>query len=572
MNRDVIHRLLDLLNGRRALMAVSALCRVVNQTLAVAIPAIAAAYVAGVNDDSAPSVGTAIGVLVALALVKGIFRYLEQFTGHAVAFSLLSVLRTRVYRWLERLEPAHLESRRSGDLVARVSGDISRVEPFYAHTIAPVAAAVVVPPVTLAGLALLVDPLPSIVLLGFVVLYLAIVPWLGRHRVETLGPEVRRMSGESAAAAADVVQGAHEIAVLGAGPRVLEKTIDADADLVATEGELAKGSAMRVLAGGLVSGAAVIAVAGAAVLAGLGPQVLAVSVVVAWTVMAPLRSLEGIVPDTEQALAAAGRLFELEDLDPQARGDARVSDDARRVRFEQVTVSAGQSVLVDSVDLDIQPGSLVGIVGASGSGKSTLVQTLVRHRDPASGRVMLGSREVGDLSPSELSRHVALVPQRPDIFQGTLRSNLRIAEPDADEAELRSALGRAHLLEWVDGLDDGLDTLVGERGVGMSGGQLQRLALARAFLREPTVLVLDEATSELDADTEAAVLGEVYAEGGNRTLIVVAHRMETVTSADLIAVIDEGRLVEWGTHEDLRAKGRLYSALWRRHEDMLALG
>lgn len=570
MNRDVVHRLLDLLKGQRALMAVSALCRVANQTLAVAIPAIAAAYVAGVIDGSAPSVGTAIGVLVALALVKGIFRYLEQFTGHAVAFRLLSVLRNSVYRWLERLEPARLESQRSGDLVARVSGDISRVEPFYAHTIAPVAAAVVVPPVTLAGLALLVDPLPSIVLLGFVVLHLATVPWLDRHRVETLGPEVRRMSGESAAAVADVVQGAHEIAVLGAGPRVLEKTLDADSDLVETEGELAKGSAMRVLLGGLISSAAVLTVAGTVVLAGLGPQVLAVSVVVAWTVMAPVRALEGTVPDTEQALAAAGRLFELEDLDSQTRGDERVPDDARRVRFERVTVSAGESVLVDSVDLDIQPGSLVGIVGPSGSGKSTLVQTLVRHRDLASGRVMLGSREVGDLSPSELSRHVALVPQRPDIFHGSLRSNLRIAEPDADEAELRSALGRAHLLEWVDSLDTGLDTLVGERGVGTSGGQLQRLALARAFLRDPAVLVLDEATSDLDADTGAAVLEEVYAERRNRTLIVVAHRMETVIPADVIVVIDRGRLVESGTHEELRAEGGLYNALWQRHEDMLA--
>lgn len=572
MSRDVIARLLRLLEGHRGLMAVSALCRVVNQTLAVAIPAVAVAFVVDVADGSAPDLGSVVWVLVAMALVKGLFRYLEQFTGHAVAFRLLAVLRNQVYRWLERVEPARLEDERSGDLVARVSGDISRVEPFYAHTIAPLVAAVIVPVVSLSALAWLFDPLPAQVLAGVVILYLGVVPWIGRRRVEVLGPEVRRMAGQSAAAVADIVQGAHEIAVLDAGSDVLEKTVGSGQDLFAVRTTLARSSARRVLAGGVVSAVAVVSVAGVGVAADVGLQTLAVSLAVAWTVMASVRSLEEIVPDTEQALAAAGRLFELEDLEPQMTGGEAGFDDPAHVHFESVTVAAGDRTLVDEVELHVAPGSFLGVVGPSGSGKSTLVQTLVRHRDPASGRVMLRSREVGELSPSELSRTVALVPQRPDIFHGTVRSNLLIANGEAGEDDLRSALGRAHLLEWVDSLEHGLDTPIGERGVGMSGGQLQRLALARAFLRDPAVLVLDEATSELDAATEAAVLENVYAERGHRTLIVVAHRMETITSADQVVVIDKGRLVESGTHEELRAQGGLYSALWQRHEDMLALG
>ncbi|MFP4073585.1 MAG: ABC transporter transmembrane domain-containing protein, partial [Actinomycetota bacterium] len=164
MSRDVIARLLRLLKGHRGLMAVSALCRVVNQTLAVAIPAVAVVFVVEVVDGSGRDVGSVVWVLVALALVKGLFRYLEQFTGHAVAFRLLAVLRNQVYWWLERIEPARLEDERSGDLVARVSGDISRVEPFYAHTIAPLVAAVLVPVVSLSALAWLFDPLPALVL------------------------------------------------------------------------------------------------------------------------------------------------------------------------------------------------------------------------------------------------------------------------------------------------------------------------------------------------------------------------------------------------------------------------
>jgi ABC-type multidrug transport system fused ATPase/permease subunit len=285
--------------------------------------------------------------------------------------------------------------------------------------------------------------------------------------------------------------------------------------------------------------------------------------------MGALRPLEEIIPDTEQSLAAASRLFELEDLEPQVAGDLGRPNDGE-VRFERVSVQGGGLVMVESVDLIVPAGSFVGIVGPSGSGKSSLVATLVRQRDPSYGRVLIGGRPVEDLSPTALRAAVALVPQRLDVFHGTITSNLQIARPSAGIEEMTQALERASLLDWVHGLDRGLETPIGEGGIGLSGGQAQRLALARAFLRDPRVLVLDEATSELDTVTESAVLDEVYGERGGRTLIVVAHRMETVMSADQIAVMDGGRLVELGVHDDLVAASGLYAALWARHEDMLA--
>lgn len=567
MRLDVVRRLLGLLSGMWSLVIVSVVSRVVNQTLGVAIPAVAVALAVPPSDGQSPGLWSAIALLAILALGKGIFRYLEQLTGHGVAFRLLARLRIQVFRWLERLEPARLTEERSGDLVARISGDIDRVEPFYAHTIAPLVAAVTVPALTLVGLAVWVSPLTAAVLAPVVAVYLAIVPWVGWRHVSRMGPESREVAGELAAAVAEVVQGAGEIAVLGAGDRVLDSIARDDGTSTALRDALARDSALRSLIGGLLAGAALLIVVLASVLGDLGFRDTALSLVIAWAVMAPLRALEEIIPDTEQSLAAAARVFEFEVIDPQPEGEAVAVPGP--IRFESVTVVRDPVRALDSVDLIVEEGAVLGVVGPSGSGKSTLVSTLVRHRDPTSGRVTVGGRAVTDLADHELRNLVSIVSQRPDVFHGTLASNLALARPQASEAEMRKSLARAQLLEWVDGLDRGLETKIGERGVGMSGGQRQRLAIARTLLRDSPILILDEATSEVDADTERAVLDEVYSERGRRTLIVVAHRMETVVSADLIAVVDRGRIVEMGTHESLRGAGGLYAALWERHEDFL---
>lgn len=316
-----------------------------------------------------------------------------------------------------------------------------------------------------------------------------------------------------------------------------------------------------------------------AVLAGLeaaegrmGPGDVTAAVLLLINLYGPLNILGFAYREIRQAFIDMEAMLELsrerpDVADPAAPRDLPPPADQRggRVMFERVSFRHGaRSQGLEDVDLVAEPGSTIALVGPSGAGKTTLVRLALRLIDPQSGRVTLDGVDLREVRQADLRRAIALVPQDVALFNDTLRANIAFARPEASEAEVWAAAEAAELGDFVRGLPEGMEALVGERGLKLSGGERQRVGLARALLADPRVLILDEATSALDSRTEAAIQAALRKARKGRTTLVVAHRLSTVADADQIVVVRRGRVVERGTHDELLSREGEYAALWRR--------
>jgi ABC-type multidrug transport system fused ATPase/permease subunit len=514
-----------------------------------------------------------LGLLVIYALAE-VMNVGDQYLRHTVGEKFLFDLRVRIYDHLQRLSLAFFERTSTGELMSRVSNDVNALEQFVTHgTVLTVMAALRL--VGAAAVLLVMDWR-----LALVALLPAPIIAYGLRRFNQLArPIYRRVRdrlGDVNARLQDDLAGIRVIQAFGQEDAELARFSDVSRTYYRERVSSIRYwstffpamSFVQALGGVLVLGAgAAMVVQGTLT---LGTLVAFLAYIVSF--YDPMRRLTEVDNTFQQAIAAADRIFELLDQVPEIR-DApaaiALEEVAGEVAFEDVhfRYGSGDEVLHD-VDFHMAPGEVVALVGPSGAGKTSIANLLCRFYDPTHGRILLDGHDLRTVQMRSLRQHVAVVLQDTFLFNATVRQNLLYGKPGASEAELIEAAKAAYAHDFILEMPKGYDTEIGERGVKLSGGQRQRLALARALLADPRILILDEATSSVDAEAEFLIQQALDAVMKGRTALVIAHRLSTIRNADKIIALEGGRIQEIGQHSDLLQRGGLYSHLYQRQLEL----
>ncbi|MGW4425065.1 ABC transporter ATP-binding protein [Streptosporangium sp. NPDC004631] len=561
--------LLTLLRPQRARLTVAIGFGLLDQGLALAAALLGASLVGQALRGIAPGdLVPGLILLAALVLPKVPAAWAESYLAHDLAFRVLAELRDRCYRKLAALTPGYLLRRRSGDIGATAMADVEVLELFFAHSLTPLVVAGSVPPACLVA-AFWLHPLVGAALLPAVVA-MATVPFWLRRRSAVQAARMRDAAGEAAAETVDAVQGLSETLVFGrqdhqAGRlRTATDRLNLATRAHRSRGGIEKAAGDAVAAIGLI---AALLVALALVDSGAltADRIVVVAVLGAFAFL-PLMTLVDTWRELSTIRAAANRLLLILEADPDVveRVDApsRESLDPT-VTFEDVRFGYGPGLpdAITGISFTIPANRTVAVAGHSGAGKSTCASLLLRHWDVAGGAVRIGGHDIRDLSFERLRSLVVAVPQDTYLFAMSVRENIRLARPDATDAEVETAARTACAHDFVTAMPDGYDTLVGERGAHLSGGQRQRLAIARALLTRAPILVLDEAVSNLDAESEAAIDEALRSARGDHTTMIIAHRSSTLRTADTVVLLEEGRVADTGSHDDLLARSAAYRRL-----------
>ncbi|MFT3889237.1 MAG: ABC transporter ATP-binding protein [Arachnia sp.] len=546
-------------------LGLAVVARILGQLAGVALLAVAAGALASAATGAVVSLPAVVLGLIGIALLKAALRYGEHYAGHWVAFTALQRLRDVFFQRLVPQAPAATRGRAGAELTQRATRDIDRIEVFFAHTFPPAVAAVVVPAVALTWLAVAVDARLAGVAAPFVLAGL-LVPWLAGPMTWAAARRTARRRGALAARLGDDVQGLREVLAFDLADARLVGLDTASEELAAARRASGRVQALR----GALSTAVQLATLVAVLAVGGTPASLAVAAAVVVALWKPAQGIDDFVTGLDEAFAAAERIRIVIDAPPAVADPATPvtlpAGSDLRLDGVSLTYPGATSPALDDVSLVVPDGAWLAVVGVSGSGKSTLAHLLPRGFAPDSGTVLLGGTDVARLRLDDLRARVALVAQRPTMLSGTLADNLRLGAPDATDDQLRSALDVAALGDWLAGLPEGLATRIGERGTTLSGGQLQRIALARALVARPSVLVLDEALSQLDGPTAHVVRERLRALPGPMTVIEITHRVDLLADDTLVAVLDAGRLVATGPAAELRAESAVFARLESRLE------
>ena len=513
-------------------------------------------------------------LLIGIYAVMHLTDFGENFIRHALGERFILDLRVRIYNHVQRLSLAFFESTSTGELMSRVTNDVNAMEQFITHGV----------PLTVVDLMRLVGASIVLLTLNWRLALVVLIPLplmavglrMFNERARPIYRQVRDRLGDINSRLQDNL----------AGIRVIQAFEQEENELrafrnVSEEYYRQQIKAIRTWSVFFPALQFLTAVGGALVL-GFGARAVVANDITLGTLVAflayiasfyePLRRLTEVDNTFQQAIAAGERIFEILDVDSEVKsapGAMSLTETRGEVQFEDVhfRYGEGDEVLHD-IDFHIAPGEVVALVGPSGAGKTSIASLLCRFYDPGHGRILLDGHDLRDLELQSLRQHIAVVLQDTFLFNTTVRENICYGNPKATDEVMIAATKAAHAHEFIADLPAGYDTEIGERGVRLSGGQKQRLALARAIITDPRILILDEATSSVDAEAEYLIQQALEEVMRGRTALVIAHRLSTIRSADKIIALEDGHIREVGDHRELLARGGLYSQLYQRQLEL----
>lgn len=491
---------------------------------------------------------TTIKIIIGCAILRGGLRAIEQYSGHYIAFKILAILRDQVFKALRKLSPAKLETKEKGNLISVITSDIELLEVFYAHTIAPIAIAILTSSVT-AGVLYSVNPYFGLIGIGFYLIVGLVIPVASSKYANQAGLEYRNEFGNTNSFLLDSLKGIKEVLLFGAGEERIN-TINENSEklneklkvIKQHEGIIRAFTDITIMIAILVTLYTGVKLFEAGTV-NLGQVILAV--VLLASSFGPTVALSNLSNNLMHTFACAQRLFNILDEVPAVEEvygmeDLKMND----INIENVSFKykGRNEDLLKNINLKINKGDKVAIIGKSGCGKSTLLKLIMRFWDVESGAIEIDSKNIKNIPTKSLRKVQSLVSQETFLFNDTIENNLKIGKIDASEEEIISAAKKASIHEFITTLPNGYKTNVGEIGSNLSSGERQRLGIARAFLHNPKVLMLDEPTSNLDTLNEAEILKSIKNESEDKTIIMVSHRKSSAAICDKKVYVKNNRL------------------------------
>ena len=499
-------------------------------------------------------VKTIITVMIVIAVLRGILHYVEQYCNHFIAFKLLSIIRHKVFAALRKLCPAKLEGRDKGNLISIITTDIELLEVFYAHTISPIAIATLTSIIMVIFIGRYHWLAGVLALAAYLIVGVAIPMWNGK-RGSQKGMEFRTNFGELNSFVLDSLRGLDETIQYGQGEKRKEQMSECSKNLAGMQEDLSKMEGSQRSFTNMV-----ILLASFGMLAltiwlydkgAIGFEGILTCTIAMMGSFGPVVALSSLSNNLNQTLASGERVLSLLEETPlveEIPGDVETSGaesmehEFTGAEAENVTFAYGEEVILDNYSLKLQPGKITGIHGASGSGKSTLLKLLMRFWDVQDGSVSVDGTDVRKIPTKYLRDMESYVTQETHLFHDSIANNIAIAKPEASREEIMEAAKKASIHDFIMTLPKGYDTEVGELGDTLSGGEKQRIGIARAFLHECPLILLDEPTSNLDSLNEGIILKSLKESAKKKTVVLVSHRVSTMNVADVVYEMKNGRI------------------------------